>query len=674
MLPHSRRRRATPPAVNAEAAARAPADVALRTRAATRTAGRINGRGLDPRPRPLGRKQSRASRRRGPVQFSDAPVVPAGPCRSTDRVPGARGAQLRTQRPRCRGLPRPPPAAAPVDLQAPLPLDPAVRRVALDNGLTVYVRRNGRPANRVLLRLAVNAGSLDESDDQQGLAHFLEHMAFNGSAHFKPGEFISYFESVGARLGPHVNAQTGFEETIYMLDLPADRPDVIARGLTALADVAGGLTLDPEQVDKERGVVIEEWRGSLGAGTRVRDKQLPVIFRGSRFAERLPIGKPEIIRTAPASRLRAFYDAFYRPDRMAVVAVGDTDPDALEQGIRTTFAGLSGARRHASAAQRCHAARARHARERRGRPGGPAVDGLDPQEAAARAAGPRRRLPARPRGSPRAADDGRTLRGPRAAPGRADPRRWRGRRRSEPENVGVHLERVGCGRPPAGRTHHAGRSRPTACGSTASGRRSSSAHASSLRRTTRRRTPSETRPTATRFAREYVSHYLEGEPSPGIAVEYQLASEVLPGMTAADVAASAARLMEPESRVVLAVAPQKADADVPTEAEPCGRHSAKADTPSRSPPGATRPRTARSWNRCPTPAAIVSRRERAGSRRHRRPVRQRRRGVPQAHRLQERRGGVHDVPRGAASRSRRRRSSRTPRWRPRTSVCRAPAA
>ena len=117
-------------------------------------------------------------------------------------------------------------ALRPLDLQAPLPLDPAVRRFTLENGLTVYVRKNARPANRVLLRLAVKAGSLDEADDQQGLAHFLEHMAFNGSEHFKPGELISYFESIGARLGPHVNAQTGFDETIYMLDLPTDRPEV----------------------------------------------------------------------------------------------------------------------------------------------------------------------------------------------------------------------------------------------------------------------------------------------------------------------------------------------------------------------------------------------------------------------------------------------------------------
>src|SRR5207253_11510121 len=120
----------------------------------------------------------------------------------------------------------------------------AVKTGILSNGVKYYVRKNGRPANRVLLRLAVKTGSLDEADDQQGLAHMVEHMAFNGSAHFKPGELVSYFESTGARLGPHVNAHTSFDETVYMLDLPTDAQEVVTKGLTALADFAGGLTLD----------------------------------------------------------------------------------------------------------------------------------------------------------------------------------------------------------------------------------------------------------------------------------------------------------------------------------------------------------------------------------------------------------------------------------------------
>src|SRR5215212_7947873 len=175
-------------------------------------------------------------------------------------------------------------AAVPAAQQAPppaqaIPFDAAVTTGTLPNGLKYYVRTNTRPANRVLLRLAVKTGSIDEADDQQGLAHVLEHMAFNGSAHFKPGELVSYFESTGARLGPHVNAYTGFEETVYMLDLPSDKPEIVEKGFTAFSDFAGGLTLDPKEIDKERGVVIEEWRGGLGAGSRIRDKQIQHVDR-----------------------------------------------------------------------------------------------------------------------------------------------------------------------------------------------------------------------------------------------------------------------------------------------------------------------------------------------------------------------------------------------------------
>jgi zinc protease len=201
-------------------------------------------------------------------------------------------------------------APAPINLKDRIPFDAAIHTATLPNGLKYFIRRNEIPAKRVVLRLAVKSGSLEEADDQQGLAHFIEHMAFNGSTHFKPGELVSTFESVGARLGPHVNAYTSFDETVYMLDLPSDQPAIVAKGLAALADFAGGLTLDPTEVDKERGVVIEEWRGGLGASSRVRDKQLPLLLSGSRYADRLPIGKPDIIRSAPPARLRAFSDTW----------------------------------------------------------------------------------------------------------------------------------------------------------------------------------------------------------------------------------------------------------------------------------------------------------------------------------------------------------------------------
>src|SRR3954454_18726450 len=180
-------------------------------------------------------------------------------------------------------------AQAPLNLQDTMPLDAAVKTAKLPSGLTYFIRANNRPAQRVSMRLAVKAGSMMEADDQRGLAHLIEHMACNGSTHFKPGEVFAYFESVGARLGPHVNAYTSFDETVYMLDLPSDKPEVLAKAMTALADYAGGLTLSPAEIDKERPVVIEEWRLGLGAGSRIRDKQLPLLFYKSRYAERLPI-------------------------------------------------------------------------------------------------------------------------------------------------------------------------------------------------------------------------------------------------------------------------------------------------------------------------------------------------------------------------------------------------
>ncbi len=230
------------------------------------------------------------------------------------------------------------PATAPLD--AVLPVDPAVRTGRLPNGLRYFLRQNGRPAKRVSMRLAVDVGSIQEHDDQRGLAHFLEHMAFNGSAHFKPGELVTFLESIGARFGPHVNASTSFDETIYMLDVPTDRDGYVDKGLLALRDFAGGATLSSDEIEKERGVVIEEWRGRLGAGSRITDQQLPVIFAGSRYADRLPIGLPEVLRTFPQQRLRDFYTTWYRADRMAVVVSGDLPLDEAERLVKARFSDL----------------------------------------------------------------------------------------------------------------------------------------------------------------------------------------------------------------------------------------------------------------------------------------------------------------------------------------------
>ena len=238
-----------------------------------------------------------------------------------------------------------PAAAIPAELalDRTLPIDPAVKTGRLSNGIRYFIRQNARPANRVSMRLAVNAGAVQEDADQRGLAHFLEHMAFNGTEHFKPGELVSFLESIGARFGPHVNASTSFDETIYMLDIPTDRPGYLDRGMTVLQDFAAGISFLPAEVEKERGVVLEEWRGRLGAGSRLTDKQLPVIFQGSRYAERLPIGLPEILKNAPREKLVAFYKKWYRPDQMAVVVVGDIAVADAEKMVQSHFGGIPAA-------------------------------------------------------------------------------------------------------------------------------------------------------------------------------------------------------------------------------------------------------------------------------------------------------------------------------------------
>jgi zinc protease len=219
--------------------------------------------------------------------------------------------------------------------------DPQVRAGTLPNGLRWFVRKNARPEHRVALRLAVDAGSNLEADDQQGLAHFVEHMNFNGSTHFKPDELVKYLESIGLRFGADANAYTSFDETIYMLDVPTDRDTLLDRGLEALSDFAGRATLTDTEIQKERGVVLEEWRLGRGAQERLLRKQFPVLFHGSRYADRLPIGKPEIIEHGDVTRLRDYYRDWYTPDHMAVIAVGDIAPARMDSLIRVHFGDLS---------------------------------------------------------------------------------------------------------------------------------------------------------------------------------------------------------------------------------------------------------------------------------------------------------------------------------------------
>jgi len=221
-----------------------------------------------------------------------------------------------------------------------LPIDPAVKIGKLSNGLTYYIHKNGKPENRCELRLVVNAGSVLESDEQKGLAHFVEHMAFNGSKNFKKNELISYLESIGVKFGPDLNAYTSFDETVYMLQVATDNKDILSKAFLVLHDWAVGLSFDSTEVEKERGVISEEWRLGRGASARMMDKQFPILFTGSKYAERMPIGDIDVIKNFKHQTLIDFYKTWYRPDLMAVIAVGDFNPEDIEVLIREKFAGI----------------------------------------------------------------------------------------------------------------------------------------------------------------------------------------------------------------------------------------------------------------------------------------------------------------------------------------------
>ncbi len=221
-----------------------------------------------------------------------------------------------------------------------IPLSPDVLHGRLPNGLTYYIRKNSVPDKHASLRLVVNAGSVLESDDQRGLAHFLEHMAFNGTEKFAKNEVVKFLESLGMEFGPDTNAYTTFDETVYKLEASTDKPGTVETSLDILSQWAGHMTLDSTEIDKERGVILEEWRQGRGAASRMRDKQFPILFRGSRYAERLPIGDPAIIRNFKYEALRRFYHDWYRPDLMAVIAVGDVDPASVQRLIERYFAPL----------------------------------------------------------------------------------------------------------------------------------------------------------------------------------------------------------------------------------------------------------------------------------------------------------------------------------------------
>jgi len=221
-----------------------------------------------------------------------------------------------------------------------LPLDTSIMYGQLDNGVTYYIKRNMKPENRAELRLVVNAGSILEDEDQQGLAHFCEHMLFNGTENFDKNELIDFFELSGVKFGPHLNAYTSFDETVYMIRARTDDKEIWDKSWQVLEDWAHQASFDSIEIEKERGVVLEEWRLRLGPDERMRRQYWPVMFKDSRYAERLPIGKEDVISNCEHDALKRYYREWYRTDLMAVIAVGDFDKKSVHKKIEAHFGNL----------------------------------------------------------------------------------------------------------------------------------------------------------------------------------------------------------------------------------------------------------------------------------------------------------------------------------------------
>jgi zinc protease len=458
------------------------------------------------------------------------------------------------------------PTLSPAFLAEPLGLDPEVRTGTLPNGLTYYVRRNTEPEERAELRLVVNAGSVLEDEEQRGLAHFVEHMAFNGTERFAENELVDYLEGIGMQFGPDLNAYTSFDETVYLLQVPTDSLALLDTGFEILKEWAGAITLEGEAIDAERGVVLEEWRQGRGAQARVRDEQFPVLFGGSRYAERLPIGDPDVLQNAPYETLRRYYETWYRPDLMAVVAVGDFSPEAVVQQIEETFGELENpptpTPRPAFDVPGHDETRFAIATDPELTTTSVAVLYKEPADTGQDVAALRRLL----------------LR--RLYNRMLNTRLYELTQQPDAPFLGAFTGVAGFVRP----TDFYVMQAVVRDGGVPDGLEAILTEAARVRQ--HGFTPSELARTkadllreyetaynerdnaeSRRLASAYTSLFLEGEPAPGIAREYALVQQVLPSITVADLNALADEVVGEENRVVLVSAPEKEEAPVPLEAE-----------------------------------------------------------------------------------------------------------
>ena len=210
-------------------------------------------------------------------------------------------------------------------LNQKLPFDNEVITGKLKNGFTYFIRKNSEPKGRVTMYLGMKAGSILENEKQLGLAHFLEHMNFNGLKHFPKNELVNYLQKAGVRFGSDLNAYTSFDQTVYQLPIPSDDPELLKNGLQVMRDWAQDALLDGEEIDKERGVILEEKRGGRGVQQRLQDQYFPMLLNGSLYSKRLPIGTEQILKTFPYTEIRKFHEDWYRPDLQALIIVGDIE-------------------------------------------------------------------------------------------------------------------------------------------------------------------------------------------------------------------------------------------------------------------------------------------------------------------------------------------------------------
>lgn len=459
----------------------------------------------------------------------------------------------------------PPPALA--DAGELLPVRPGLKIGKLDNGLTYYVEHNALPSRRVELRLAVDVGSVDEADGQEGLAHFVEHLAFRGTQRFPAGQLASFLAAAGMRQGPDLNATTSYEETVYRLRLPTDDPTVVGRGLDLLADWAGGMSFAAAEVDSERGAVLAEWGSSRDAASRAFDRHLPVLLAGSLYSRRPPLGQRAVLATATAADLARFYRARYHPDRMAVVAVGDLDAARMEAEIRRAFAALP-------AAPQGDGAPVREGLPRRAEPqASVAVDPeaqqallsiafLRPAEPVRSVAQYRRQLTkflfhralndhlaeiAQQPGTPLAlarTSEVSVVRATAATLAVAvfEP----GDQRRAMESLVAEIRRMAEG---------------------GVGIHELSRHRSDLLRDMASAAAEQDRTESATLAEECVRHFLAAEPLPGIAYEYRLAQRLLPGIEPAEVQQLAAAATPLASAVVMLAQPGNASTPPPSDRE-----------------------------------------------------------------------------------------------------------